>query len=615
MYVVNLHAENSLQLQVPAPISEWSTSYSAAVLFRAFNASSLAIAGSRRKANDNGSADVLGGYKTLFYIFQQVFGKKEVLQIRGGTDKVLAKITGQRISDSDTTKDSAQSILMINSTLPKGSNLTELQTSIGDFQVLWQRSPFTNQLRKSSSGGFAELFLTRQDRRELSFKPFLSAEALATESGVKSIVGYLQDWLFAKKGTIASKGSDLYRKPLIEELLFCDQEFLTPLTRFIEHHRTAEQWTEEDRNQLQVLKNTATVFDYDLRHYRHRTTGQEYLILAEKEDLPEKRHWGTFIFRLGNANGYLIQVPRPLSERNVFEYAASLFDNLEARALLISGAHPMANIDGSADVIKQQNKGNLFNLVNQVLLRQSGTLPMLVVQCRAFAYKADIEPPDANALISLYSGLNLSSGLSPLTSQVIRTLKEQYKFSVKVVSGEINEAGYEVGGIPQALYLEQSENKEFINLWLSPLTRGAFRQQTENRVLENHFISLQLETSERELYSFLLEDKTLVLFSPPDIDMDKLKKSITTYTDSYDILALQQIVTRWPELRFHQIIDINSKQAFLVVLNDNGQPLLVANLHPLNNDETYRLHPGLSRDTLKSYIDSRSLWLAPVEQP
>ncbi len=615
MYVINMQPANALQLQVPEPIGEWGTSSSGLALFKTFSAGSLAIAGSRRNANDDGSADVLASNKTFFYAFQQIFGKKEIVQIRGLTDKERSRISGQHIVESAGNHSAATSILMIASSLPQGCNMSVLQNSIGRFEVLWHRSPFVNQLRKSSSAGFAELFLTREDRRELLFKPFFAVQALTSLSSVKSIVGYLQEWLFAQKGAIAAKDSNAYLQPSLEALLFFDQEILTPLVAFIEHARTAAQWSNEDRDELRVVKNAASILGYDLNHYRHKITGHEYLILAENDLSLRKKFWGTYVFRLGPAKDYILQVPRPLSERNIFEYSVSLFDNLQARALLISGTHPLANSDGSADIIRQENKANLFNLVNQVLLRQAGPQPILVVQCRAFAYKTDIPPPDANALIALYSGLSLSPRLPPLTTQLMQVLQEQYRFSVKVVSGAADEAGYEVGGIPQALYLDQTANKEFLNLWLSPLTRAAFRQQTENRLLESHFAPLQIQTLERELYSYLLQEKPPVGSPAKNIDMDNLKKSIAAYVHSYDILAMQQVLKDWPELQFQQVIDVNSKQAFLVVLNGKGQSLLVANLHPLLEDSHYRLHPGLSRDVLNTYIDSRSFWLAAVDSP
>jgi hypothetical protein len=609
MFTLNLQSDNPLQVQVPAPINEWGTNYAGFALFKTLNSGSLAISGCRRTANDDGSADVLGNNRTFFYVFQKTIGKEEVIQVRALTGRYSSLIYDQQAQETANNIPADTSVLMIASSLPEGINLKMLGDNIGKFNVRWEEAPITNSLRQSSSASFAELFLTRADRRALLFKPFFAVDELTTESSVQSIVGYLQDWILTRKGNLAEKGSEAYQKPMLEEFLFWDMELLTPLAHLIDKQQTRLQWSSEDLDELRVLKSSAAIFDYDLKHYRHQTTGQEYLILTEQENIPNRKYWGTYIFRLGKSSRYIVQVPRPLSERNVFEYAVSLFENLDARALLISGAHPLANSDGSADVIRFENKDNFFNLINQTVLREAGQEPMLVIQCRAFANSDNLDTPDA--LIASYTGLSLNPEKSSLVSRVIDILENRYLFSVKFITGEANEAGYEVGGIPQALYLEQTANKEFINLWLSPTLRAAFRQQTENRPLENHFTTLKIETIEKELYTYLQEDTVTTTKTHAGIHLEQLQSSIADYIHSQDILALQQMLVSYPDTDFRQVIDVNSKQAFLVALTTSKQPLLVANLHPLQEDRSFLLKPQFDRDAVSAYIDSRSLWLIP----
>lgn len=607
LYVINLQADNHLQLQVPEPIGEWGTIYSGLSLFNSFNGESLAIASSRRNANDDGSADVLINSDLFFSAFQEVFGRKAVLQVRGLSPSSQRRITGRDSEDMADIRE--HSLLMVGSSLPHGANLTILEELIDAIQVNWEPSPFANQLRVRSSGGFAELFLTRGDRRTLLFKPYFQAESMTSESSLKSIGGYLQDWILTKKDAIAEKGSNLYRKPTLEELLFIDNELLTPLVRFLEKYPESRDWQKEQYEELRVLKATATLFGYDFQHYIHQITGQEYLILAEQEG--DRNYWGTYIFRLGRGAEYLVQVPRPLSERNIFEYAVSLFETIDARALLIGGSHPLANSDGSADVTQLANKENLFNLVNQVLLREIGDKAMLVIQCRAFSFKEEQERSTSDVLVAFNSGLSLTKEVSSLADHLLKVLKDQYQFSLEIVSGEPGETGYEVGGIPQALYLEQSTNKEFVNLWLSPVTRTAFRQQDENRLLAQQFSALQIETLEQDFFLYL--QKSFMIHSPLQDENEQtlLQQDVREYVESLDILALKALLSRWPNLLFRMVVDMNSKQAFLVAHGGSGQVVLVANLSPLQMTQKYLLHPNLTRQELSAYIDSRSVWLLP----
>ena len=112
---------------------------------------------------------------------------------------------------------------------------------------------------------------------------------------------------------------------------------------------------------------------YEILRYRHVGSNSTYLIIAERDDLVQRRYWGIYVFRTSAAKPYLIQIPRPLAEINVFEYAVALYERLNARFLLVGGAHPGANSDGSADLMQVENKANIFNLVYQAALRGVGT--------------------------------------------------------------------------------------------------------------------------------------------------------------------------------------------------------------------------------------------------
>ncbi|MFQ5696165.1 MAG: hypothetical protein ACE5HB_09270, partial [Terriglobia bacterium] len=81
------------------------------------------------------------------------------------------------------------------------------------------------------------------------------------------------------------------------------------------------------------------------------------------------------------------EIPRPVYEENTVEFGVSLFQRLRAAALLIAGAHPKSNTDGSADVVLFNNRRSLFNLVNQVFLRETGDAPFVAIQVRALGYK------------------------------------------------------------------------------------------------------------------------------------------------------------------------------------------------------------------------------------
>lgn len=610
-YIVNLGTDKKIQVQVPDPLGEWGTNFAGLTIFKMFNCESLAVAGSRRKANDDGSADVLTSTRTFFYVFQQVFGQQEILQIRALTDQSQEKILGQGSNVKSAGTQKSPSLLMINRSFPVGLELARLKEEIGFFHLLWQPAPYNNKLRDNSIGSVTEFFLTREDRRNLLFKPLATISQPPLAGTVQTVSGELSEWLMEHKGNLAGKGSELYHAPTLEKLLYWDKEILTPLLQVIGKRKAFGELSNSDKSELAIIKNSALALGYSLLHFQQYDSSIEYLILAEDENVSPLKYWGTYIFRLGAAKNFLVEVPRPLSERNVFEHAISLSENLEAEGLLISGTHSLANLDGSADVIKEENKGNFFNLANQIILRESRQRKMLVVHCRAFASVADENSPDA--LIANHSGIPLNKTRSQLIEEVEQLLVEQYQFKVRHLSGLASEAGYEVGGIAQVAYLDQSENKEFINLWLSPAVRSTFRQQTENQRLKNHFEALQIPVTEADLYSYLVKEHTPADLSA-NLSFFTLQNLIAEYVGSKDILALQKILLAQPAITFEQIIDRKSRQAFLIALIDKDHPIIVANLNPLRREPSYRLVPAMSYGEFRRFLDSRAMFLTTLER-
>ena len=70
------------------------------------------------------------------------------------------------------------------------------------------------------------------------------------------------------------------------------------------------------------LSNRSKLFNYHIVQYHNKSDNRKYIILCEK-DLDTKKYWGTYIFRLGKAEPFNIQIPRPLSDLNVLELIRS----------------------------------------------------------------------------------------------------------------------------------------------------------------------------------------------------------------------------------------------------------------------------------------------------
>jgi gamma-polyglutamate biosynthesis protein CapC len=159
-------------------------------------------------------------------------------------------------------------------------------------------------------------------------------------------------------------------------------------------------------------------------------------------------------------------------------------------------------LDGRADLVQPENKQNLFHLTHQVLLRESGTEPQVILQSRAFGPRPNRPTPTADVLFMTSEGQASQERMSPLAQQVIQTLQED-GLHVQAIYGSPDTAGFEAGGVAQALYLNQTRNKEFVVLWASPQVRARYQWQTESALQAAQFRALGIPSVVTDLYTHL----------------------------------------------------------------------------------------------------------------
>jgi hypothetical protein len=591
VYVLDLQRPQGLAVAVPAALDEWGVVESGALLFQHFGGRSLAVAGRET------SAGMLAGRRSLYQAFCRAVGKRNVLQVRGHTTASRRALVGRQQGEVPTETSS----LWVKAALPGGLNLAALRELLGSYQINWQPSPLPNPQRDETWSEFAELFLSRVDRRTLLAHTAAGPRKTQPAAQLAHEEGNLKQRLLEGKNDIAVAGSDLYQPIGQEELLFFDSEVLTPLLETLRTHAAPD--AEEE---LRAIAAAAGLFGYRLTRYRDRPTGADYLILAEPPSPPRRRCWGNYVFRMGPANPYVAQVPRPLFEMNSFEYGIALFERLEASALLIAGTDGYANRNGTSDLLDVRNKVSLFNLVAQVLLRESGEKPLLLLQTRAFGVRPEGPQPTADVLLALGSGSTTRSSLTPLGSGLLDAL-EADRMSVKFVDGSPEVAGYDATGLLQAGYLDQARNKEFGAVWLSPLARQSYRQQADNKVQEAQFRGLGVPTVEKDLYEHLagLQTGEGAATVPQEV-----RRLAERYIASQDAIALYTLLERGKGLRFERVLDPGSQQAFLLIYSPGCRLPLVANLVPRQAAAPSVLAgDAVTPRRVGQFLDARATWL------
>jgi hypothetical protein len=607
LYLIRSNTKSRMIVEIPAPLDERGTLAAGLQAFALLDAHGLAVAGSSRYLNPDRSADVLTNPQSFFQVFHSVFAKQDVLQVRGYT-RETSRLSA--VSESDYTSingsyfEEPENTLWVHVDLPPGLDLSALKTLTGTLNILWRAPPIRNRQRELSRNGFAELLLNQHGIRSIQSQAAGFGKAPPLVLGSQRIDGYLQDWIQIRKDLIAEKGCNCYVAPQIEELLFFDSEVVTPLLRISARSYHEGEWTRNGLDELQSIQAAAAIFNYRLIRYRHRVSHEDFLILAEA-DSGTRRYWGTYVFRLSKSNNYLVQVPRPLYELNSFEYGISLYQRLHAKVLLLSGSHPGANTDGSADLIRLGNVVSLFSLVNQAVLREADDTPLLVIHSRALGHTGRDALRHTDALITKVDPPS-SRGVSDMLIYPMLELLNQEGISYRFVEGD-QDTAYELGSVAQSFYINAARNKGFVALWLSPRARSVYHQQDQSRQEQMRFNAVGIETLKTDLYDYLNSLENPIRLRPLSTS---LQRQLSHYLDNGNVVALNELVERWPDYTWIRLIDLNSHQSFLIGSKNQVGLSLLANLNPRHADSVFKVTGSrLSRNEIQHFIDSRKALL------
>ena len=605
-YLFNTQPQSRVVLEVPAPLSEWGALETAAWILVNSGGRAMAIAGSARLAQADGSSDVLRNRQAPFQLFHREMSGSEVIQVRALEGEALRALTGVRDPDATEPGRLSDGQVWVRGTLSEGVDWVALQQLAPALQFRWEQTPLINIQREQSHASFTELFLLAPAMRRILLRAMQAESSPQQLVEERRIDGYLQQWLFNAKDAIAVRGSNLYQPPTFGDLLYWDSEIITPLIAAAEQHYHAGEWGQAGLETLQAINAAAARYGYGVTRYRHRGSGSDFLILAQSDN-GERHYWGSYVLRLGAAQGYLVQTPRPLYEGASFEFGVHLFESLQAQWLLIGGTHPDANSDGSADLINTRTPHHLFNLVNQVILREAGLTPMLALQCRVFSQRPNQPLSPTDMLIAFQQGIREETHLPPLGRNLMFHLQQQ-ALQLRFVDGTQGSSGYEVGLLPQANYLDATRNKEFAVLWLSPTAKRGFRQQQQNRLQDARLEALGIESHSGELGVALAPFTLGSTLSLPD----ELRHAIVALQEYGDIIPLSRVLPRHPSITLRRLIDVNSAQSFMLVSNQQQQLLLIANLDPPKPELHIPIHPGPDyQATIQRFIDSRAALLEP----
>lgn len=123
--------------------------------------------------------------------------------------------------------------------------------------------------------------------------------------------------------------------------------------------------------------------DYQLIQYTDRGDDEAVSYLL-REQKPIQKGWGLYAFRMDSTSNIIIEAPHPLYDRRTPSVALNIYRALDARALLIAGAHRNANLDGSADVAHAPE--SIFHTIHDALTQEKniGMETVIILQIHGF---------------------------------------------------------------------------------------------------------------------------------------------------------------------------------------------------------------------------------------
>ncbi len=593
-YVISLKSDASpLLIQVPRGIAESSAYETGLAIFKLSNAGFLAISNGQTVY---GGTDLTNG-NSVFNHFQMLTVKNNVLQVR-----TTARDIHERAKKWSRNKEimPRESYIWIKNRLPSGLNLALFDSIIADIGTYWGSPVFTNRARELSQVAFAEWLLDKTASTKIIALAKFGNAVRHQEQSTASIEGYLNEWLMTDKLQIAAKHSEAYQEPKLGEALFILEEAVLKIQELIDLEFHNNQWSDSGKSQLDQINSALAYFNYQLIEYIDISRNARYLLLTEKSD-HQPKYWGTYVFRVGSSSMHVVEVPRPLYELRTYEYGLHLFESLNARALLIAGAHPLSNKNQSSDVIKVRNLNSLFNITHYGLASYFGDVPLQFTQLRSLPEnETNRSNPEIDVLIDYTDNYQFSSNNNPLLTNLTNHF-EASGLRTEVARVGVNNAGANLGLYSQSAQLRYQVNKQFAVAWLSSELRDSYKQGGRLRKVRNQLLIVGIDyVSDIDVPAHInqlpLSDEVL---------SQKIVHNIDGYIASNDITHLSNLATI-PKLHLSAYTDRATKQLYLQIDVD-GKPLALSNLNSTKSNSVAA--SSIDEDLGEHFVSGRYRWL------
>ncbi len=236
-------------------------------------------------------------------------------------------------------------------------------------------------------------------------------------------------------------------------------------------------WNAGSTTDLNQLVPLAQSLDYDV--IRLSDAGSTYFGLQESNTGADRKGWGSFLLRQGDASNALVQVPHPLNDINTPSISAQAFVDSNARGLLIAGAHRNANGQGTADVAHLTE--SVFHEVHQSFVENASDLSVWQIH----GFNIDLHPEFPAGIDAV-----ISSGTGSVTEFVLGLDQR-----IDNLPGDWTSHTYNTLNLNDPLNI--ATNEDLAGSTFSSLAATTNIQQQHITSLGGQFVHVELEQSFR----------------------------------------------------------------------------------------------------------------------
>lgn len=573
LYAVNMAARTGIAVSVPAPLDEPGALEAAAQLADDGGHALLAVAGARMPHAADAALSTLN--RRTPFAQAHALARDGVLMVRG-TDEERRGVAAD---------------LWIQGGLPEQLDLAGLRSALGAIGMHWGSRIGGNAFRGDLDVPLLELSLTGSTRLHLMARTEQQA-VFVQVADARRVDAYLADLLVRDRNAIAEAGSNRPTLPTMGDLLYFQQEVVAPLLD------VAERWeSRPDEDALRAIAASASTLGYRLTLYRQQETAQAYAILAEPSG--QGRFWGTYVFRLGHAVDDAVEVPRPLEEMQSFGFGAALYAKVQARTLLVAGAHSAARSDGAADVLAPENRNTLFNAVHQALLLRRKNRVFLQIRGQGATAGATTD------VIAAFAG-RPPNPFEKLDFARRVAMIDDTRARVSFAGTAPDNGRYRAGIDQQAVATARLPGHRFVTLWVPLPLRDLYRLppafDREARLFQG--LGIRIDPPAPGGETTMANANTLA----PDADARDLVDQFVATRNIRYLLDLRQ--RGWAMRR---IVDPVGAGSVLELRNDSRGMAAIRNLEPLASGSTNApAGAPVAQEAVRAFVASRRAWLLPT---